>query len=838
VRSLAALAAIVVIAPYAYAAVEDDLRDGDKFFDAADWRRAAAAYDRAIAKAPGQVSAGAYGKRAAIYIILEDYEGGLAFVAKAKARYPDAPEILEQEALILWETDRKDDAIAVAEKVVKAKPTAFTNQNLIGEYYATRDQVKTAAAFEAYLANRPPELEGGDVLPRIRLGFAYLSNARAALADGDDKAAQAIYTKAAGQFEYLARKLGKKPNATVNAENGLCAAYTGLGRWDQAINICEHVVQDPRRIDATGSVWFNLSKAYLARRQTKKARSAASEFARVRKNEARGLMLLGDTYFADRDWNTALEHYLRAEKALKSDQTREHVDISIQLGKIYRRLPAPSSGPNKNLELAIDKLSAAYSKNRDSIELALELGAAYIEAKLDGKAVSLTDKLLAEEQLAKIPQARRAPVFVLAGKALFNQGKLDEARQRFEAARELRPGDVQIQRQLVTTINEQAFAEVKDTKASQELLEQALKVDPQSATTLTNIAILSIDRGDCDGAARQLARLEGMRGKDTVVVARLTGRAALCSGKPDPAKASAAFAIAEREAKKANAQLALAEIYAEWAPLTWDTDLSAAVEKLELAAAISASNPDVAPAAKRNLAIALYRRGWKLLQSGKASDAASDFERSLRDPSVLQGTEPLAFELSLALAQLDANRATEAAKLFRGLAAKGNQGAYLKPTYAKVGTAFFAAYASYRGATGTGRQQACNELSRLEPDVGGRARELVASCWEAVAFDQWRAGQIGSAQKSLAIAERNASSEQKHRLELDRAALSIGKEKLATLESLSGTLPEALVNLGIVYELLGRPRDAYDAWTKAKARGVAARDLQKWLDAKKRIYGY
>jgi tetratricopeptide (TPR) repeat protein len=122
VRGVAALVAVCIVAPYAYAAVEDDLRDGDKFFDAGDWRRAAAAYDRAITKAPGQVAAEAYGKRAAIYIILKDYAGGLAFVHKAKLRYPSAPELLEQEALLLWETDKKDAAVAVAEAVVKARP--------------------------------------------------------------------------------------------------------------------------------------------------------------------------------------------------------------------------------------------------------------------------------------------------------------------------------------------------------------------------------------------------------------------------------------------------------------------------------------------------------------------------------------------------------------------------------------------------------------------------------------------------------------------------------------------------------------------------------------------
>src|SRR5215208_7096023 len=180
-------AAVIALPPrYAEAAVEDDLRDGDRYFESGEWAKAAAAFDRAIAKAPGQVSAEAYGKRAAIFIILKDYRGGLDFLGRAKVRYPSAPEILEQEALILWETDHKDEAIKVAERVVAARPRTFTNQKLIGEYYAARDPARTAAAFEAYLQHRPGDLESGDVLPRVRLGFAYLANARAAITEGDE----------------------------------------------------------------------------------------------------------------------------------------------------------------------------------------------------------------------------------------------------------------------------------------------------------------------------------------------------------------------------------------------------------------------------------------------------------------------------------------------------------------------------------------------------------------------------------------------------------------------------------------------------------------------------
>ena len=73
---------------------------------------------------------------------------------------------------------------------------------------------------------------------------------------------------------------------------------------------------------------------------------------------------------------------------------------------------------------------------------------------------------------------------------------------------------------------------------------------------------------------------------------------------------------------------------------------------------------------------------------------------------------------------------------------------------------------------------------------------------------------------------------------MDRAALSLGKTELGAMEGLAGNPPESLVNLGIIYDQLGRSKDAFDAWTRAKARGVQTRDLQRWIDAKKRIYGY
>ncbi len=834
----AAAAAMSMAAPSrALAAVEDDLRDGDKLFEDGQWAKAAQAFDRAIAKAPGEVSAEAYGKRAAVFIILKDYKGGLDFIARAKQRYPNAPEILEQEALILWDTDHKDEAVQLAETVVATRPRAFTNQKLIGEFYAGRDPGKTVDAYEKYLANRPADLEGGDVLPRIRLGFAYLTVARTSIAQGDETTAQRQFAKAADQFDTVSRKFGKKPNAQVNADNGLCAALTGLGKFDQAATVCERVVEDPRHVDSTGSVWFNLATDYMARRQTRKARTAGAEYLKLRKGEARGYMLLGDTYFADRDWPNALDQYQRAEKALKPSQSHEQIQLSIRMGKTYRRIPANGGA---NLAMAIDKLSTAFAANPTSIELALELGGAYLEARQDAKAVALTDRVLSAPDVAKAPAEARGNVLVLSGKALFNLHKLRDARARFEEAQKLRPSDITVQRGLVFAINEQALEPDRGRDGAQNLLEQALTIDPQSPVTITNLAVLAIDRGDCDGARAQLARLESIRGHDTVVRARLIARSYLCGGRPDVKQANMAFQVAEREAKKANAAMALAEIYTEWAPLTWDSDLGDAVEKLETAVQTAVQDPVVAAAAKRNLALALFRRGWRSMRDGKSTEAANDFEKATRDPGVLKGTEPQAFEFSYALALLDAGRAPEAAKLFRSLAAKGGQGAYLRGAYARFGTQLFAAYASYRNGSIAARQQAAAELTKLvnEGGLGDKVKEMLASCWETIAVDQWRAGQSQAAARSLTTAEKYAAGDLKRRLAMDRAALSLGKADLATMEGLGGNPPESLVNLGIIYDQLGRSREAYDAWVRARSRGVQVRDLQRWIDAKKRIYGY
>lgn len=842
---LLTVAGLALAAPHvARADMKDDLEEGDRYFEENNWKKAGAAYDHAIKSFPTQVPAPAYGKRAAVFFNQKDYDGALAFVRdKAKKQYPNAPEVLKYEALALWSLNKKGDAITVAEKVAAAAPSTFEVQLILGEYYAPRDSGKTATAYAAYLQSRPSELEKQDVKPRILLGFAYLDLARVALGDRDAKTAKTDYGQAIAQFEILLRKHSKVGRAVTNANNGLCAGYTGLGKYDQAITVCEQIARDPKKIDSNGSVWFNLGKAYFEKKQLGKARTAATEYTKLKPKEAKGYILIGDAYFEERNYPLALEQYQRAEQLLRADQSSLKVGLAIKQGRTYLRLEYTGTGTNPNLQLAINKLENGLEAKPGDFQLANELGQAYLLAKDDAKALAATDRLISAKDFDKKPEGDRIKVLTIAAKALYNQGKVKDARARFEAAYAIRSKDVGVKRGLVETINVQAYNafQKQDFKATAKLLDDATGIDPTVPTTNLNLAVLAIAQGECGDGQKQLQKINGAKGYE-VAYERLLARTYLCIDKPDRKKAAEHYALANDAVKKVQNNLIQAEIYTEWAPLIMETNVEDAVSKLEDAVQFAAQEPKILSAAKRNLAVALFKRGWKNLGKGKSSEAVSDFERANREPALLKGTEPLAFEFSYAYALLDNGGYTEAAKIFKSLAGKGNQSAYLKAPYNKVGTTFFAAYANYRGGSIAQKQAAAKDFASLSTGSSGSfaqtVKDLLASSYEYVAYDQWKSGKGSAAGKSLASASKYADAAIKKRIDHNKAVLSMKAKDLDTFVDLGSTPPEALVNAGILYDQAGKAEEAYKAWNKALDAHADGKDLKKWIDAKKRIYGF
>jgi len=782
--------------------VADDLRECDKFYDQSDWKKAAAACDRAISKDPTQVPAAAFGKRLAIYVTLKDYDGGLKFARDtAEKAHPNAPEILEYEAAILWSLGKKGDAITVAEKAADKKPESFIAQRLIGEFYSARDPKKTAVSLEAFLKYRP-DAGSGDVKPMIWLGFAYLQLGLTAADDNDHKSASSDYVKAVTQFDTLKRKYGKEQYATPNANNGLCAAYTAMNKFDQAITLCEQIVRgDKAQIDANASAWYNLGKSYLAKKQGTRARAAATEYLKKKPKESKGYILIGDAYFNERNYDLALQNYLQAEKLLKASETARAGRLAIQEGLTYENLPGGSG--SKNLELAIQKLEKGRDVDPENPKVVEALAVAYLKTKADDKALVTADGYIKSKKFEKLDDAQRGRILVVDAKALYNTGKLKDAREKFAEAYKAQPKNVEVKRGLVQAIEMQAYQafDKKDYKAAGALLDDASSVDSEAAGIALDRAVIAIMDDDCETAQKYLAKLSGVTGY-TLEYERLIARTYLCIKKPDPKKAAEHYAAADKEVKKVQSNLVQAEIDTEWAPLIIASggDLDDAVSKLEDAVQFSTQAPGISGAAKRNLAVALYRRGWQRLKKGQSGDAANDFERAGREPGLLKGTEPLAFDFSYALALLDKGDSGTASKLFKTLAAKGQQSTYLKKPYDKNGTTFFAAYANYRSGTLADRQKAAKDFETMASGASGsfgdKIKELLASCYEFIAWDAWKSGKESAASKALTSAAKYADGDMKKRITNDKGVLD-GTKSASTFEGLGSTPPEALVNLGI-----------------------------------------
>jgi hypothetical protein len=480
--------------------------------------------------------------------------------------------------------------------------------------------------------------------------------------------------------------------------------------------------------------------------------------------------------------------------------------------------------------------------NPNSLELGAELSSAYLENKNDADALKIADRMIAAKDFANAPDDQRADLLEVSAHALYNQNKLKEARGRFEDTYKIKTKDVQVRRGLVETINKQALdaLDKNNRQGAEQLFNEALKVDQGEPMTSQNLAVLEIEGGDCDGATRYLNALKDQKGYE-LAYERLTARTYLCSKKPDPKKAAEHYAKADEQARAVQANLIEAEIFTEWAPLTWDQDLDGAVDKLQTAVQFAAQQPSISAAAKRNLAVARFKRGWKLLKDGKADAAAADFEYANREPALLKGTEPLAFEFSYALALLDKGDTATAAGLFKSLGAKGNQASYLKPPYAKIGAQFFGAYANYRSSNPGARQQAANDFQSMAGTASGafaqKVKDLTGSAFEMIAVDEIRAGKSGAASAALKSAGKYATGEALKRIQLDEIVVA-NSGNVAQLEQMGDNPPQALIDLGILYDRLGRSKDAYDVWVKAKNKGAGGPLLQKWIDAKKRIYGY
>ena len=815
----------LVSAPRAARAQEDAIADADRLFDQGDYDKAADIYERVIEEHGDAAGCGVYGKRAAIYALQKKYREGLAFVDKSSTRCRASVEVREQHALLLWALGKRKEAVGIATEVVQQQPAAFSNQNLLGEYFSRTSPDKAITAYRAYLRHRPRELADTDARPRIMLAFSSL-----AVASREPKRRSDLLRDARTQLEYVNQRFSSDVEASFNAQNGLCAVYTAQSQWGRAVTICESASKIRGGRGTQASVWYNLSLAYLNSRRLDQARASALEFIDRGGEQSRGFELVGDSYFAQRRWADALRYYDMAED--QQEKAGGPPALAAKIGRAYRRLG--------RLDRAAERLETAWKANPTDPRIGIELGETQNALGKHEEALSVVRPLIDKEKSG----AADPTLLLVAADAQLGLEKTDEARATYEQVLSRRTGDARARRGVIRTFNLEAATALEAGKSQEAyaVLRKALKYEPKSIQTNKNLAVLAIETNDCAAARSHLSALKDVRSQQ-VAYHRLAARAMRCE--KNLGEAAKLYAAGAKIARTARNNLALAEIYTEWAPLTFSSDLDGSIAKLNQAVQFSFSVPEVSAAARRNRARALYLRGVRRLADSEPAGARADLEQATSDPKLLEADELESARLGLALARLEGGGTKSALDV---LASLGARPLGLKGPYSALEVSFFVSYARYRSTEVKDVEAAARAFAAQSRSgttaVKNLSRRLAGHAYLHLATLHRRAGNNGPAVAALDEAAPFLSGDERaHRvLRHNRVVMGTARgseaKARAALSALKDEPVEALVNLGVAVDAAGDGKRAYDLWKQAKAKGYKSKVLDAWLEARQRVFGY
>ena len=254
--------------------------------------------------------------------------------------------------------------------------------------------------YKKFLGCRPPELAKLDDQIRTKLALS-------ALKGGEFKMAEA-------ELQILVKK---KPDDST-AQQLLAAAYTGMGKYNEAIAKYQSLLSLAK---SQPGIYYNLGFALFKVGRYKDATSSANQYLASKKDE-KGYLLLGDVQLAEKNYAGALASFQSAEKL-----NPQGAQPKLRIAEVYFR--------QKAFAKAKPILEKAVTANGNDMELLRKLGETYLALK-DPQAMGVLSKV------AKA-QPDNADAQVSLGKAQLENKKLSEAKTSFRAALKLADGNVE-----------------------------------------------------------------------------------------------------------------------------------------------------------------------------------------------------------------------------------------------------------------------------------------------------------------------------------------------------------------------------------------------------------
>lgn len=757
-----------------------------------EYQRAATLLDRALQVNPRRIDA--YVLRARVHGISKEHPQAVALMQRARSLAPSNPDVLTTLGNQLMRDNRPGEAVPILENVVASWPNRYEAHITLGYHYSRQEQwPKAITALEAYLRLRPKGLRSDDATHRLELANAYLRS-------GTPRTARDLYD----------RVLKERPKSVLG--------WLGMA-WATAAIDCNKAIPMLRRLAKLSKTYPEVlivqGRCALLLGDIGEALSTAEDYQKRRPKSAQAWALLGEARAAKKDVKGA---QTALERAVKLDPgNRLYV---LKLARVERLSGQP--------ERAIARLRGGNPPRGSEQEWTVELG-----------------------------------------EALSAGGKHSEVRQLFGSFVAKHPKNAQAQALLGI-----AIYELDEPEAAIQHLEEALKLDSREdrvrgplAAALNLAAVSAFKSGDTGKAEIYLVRADAVR-PDPMIMRNL-GAVRIAMGKPDTAIAPLEKAVETLRDDDVTLHL-LGRAYHD----SRDYKNARRVFKQALLqvhsgtdrhidVAIDAAASEIADGADDGAMDILEEafktaKGDAVIRLGEAYIIAA---RTSATKAMLDGNFALAYRLlgkveatvkqagkksmnnlqcDLALAATGAGLRAPALRLLRTMESQRVRCPFAAPDD-ELAVQILIAW--NEGATARTAKRALKRLDGLRRKATGPAASLVRTAARDIAvraaIDAYESGSVDKARPFLETARKYDpdSPELEHNL----AVLDLGAGKvdraIPKLVRASREVPEALVNLGIAYDLKGRPLEALEYYRRGRTAGARGGNVKTWIDNKERLWG-
>jgi tetratricopeptide (TPR) repeat protein len=722
-------------------------------------------------------------------------------------------------------------ALPYLERAAGADPTLLSAQAPLCAYWmAARDysyQERSLHACQSALRQTPGN---ADLL--VSIGYIHLNQAR--------------HAEALTACEGILRARSLRPELEYKAHACIGAAQAKKGDCLSARRTLEPLQKYATR----GGAMVDL---YLTRcaETREEAERYGREYMRISPNDAQGPLALAEAYVR------------MADRRRPPDPNLLGLAIN-ELYKVRQLEPKRRDAAKLRARVftALGRYVDAAAEWRPIFE---EVGPADVEAVLGygttaRRAGDAHAALAALEAGAKRNPENMAIRFEL-GRTQVESGDLSGGLARMESAVAADEGrDVTRRAEFVNLLVREGVKLARTGKASaaEPLLERAVHHDPGSVIANRDLGLVRLQQQRYAQAVAPLTvwRNKTVRDRDSNLI---LGRALAGVGKRDDA--IKAYEQARESAQKSGQPLAIAEVLLELGPQYLAAGRHGdAVQTLELArdnlqtamnqpagapgaASVIAAARSLEPVVRRNRALAYLLRGYDLVQKRNAAAGVADLRHALDDPRAFEPRERANAHCALALGLLGSGAAAEAVGQLQ--AAQKLGGCEFRAPFDKLGLDYWIAYSRYREGTVAGLNEALKVFGRAQGratgELGERFKELTFTAWLKLMAEEYARGNLSGTAVALKNAQKAAAQVKdegrKRELTHNMAVLELAQGRTAQarqqLEALGSRPPEALVNLGLIYERQGDIQKALALWQQSGRGGK----VREWVDATRRFLG-